>query len=44
MMMGYATKYSDDEVPDPYYGDDGFEIVFQMLDDACQGLLNELQA
>jgi protein-tyrosine phosphatase len=44
MMMRYAPNYSDIEVPDPYYGDDGFEIVFQMLDDACQGLLNELQA
>jgi protein-tyrosine phosphatase len=44
MMMSYATNYSGDEVPDPYYGDDGFEIVFQMLDDACQGLLNKLRA
>ncbi|MFT5504323.1 MAG: protein-tyrosine phosphatase [Gammaproteobacteria bacterium] len=44
MMMSYATQYSNNEVPDPYYGDDGFEIVFQMLDDACQGLLNELRA
>ncbi|GAB4495126.1 MAG: low molecular weight protein-tyrosine-phosphatase [Saprospiraceae bacterium] len=23
-------------VPDPYYDDDGFEAVFQMLDEACE--------
>ena len=30
-------------VPDPYYGgDEGFENVYQMLDEAVQSLLNEL--
>ena len=30
-------------VPDPYYGgDEGFENVYQMLDEAVQKWLNEL--
>lgn len=32
-----------DTVPDPYYGgDQGFELVIHLLEDACQGLLEEL--
>jgi protein-tyrosine phosphatase len=33
-----ATHY--DHIPDPYYGGtDGFEIVIDMLEDACEGLV-----
>jgi len=32
------------EVPDPYYGGkDGFENVFQMLDEACEKIKNKLE-
>lgn len=32
------------EVPDPYYGDgDGFELVLDLLTDACHGFLNNLE-
>lgn len=32
-------------VPDPYYGDESdFELVITLLEDACQGLLDELEA
>lgn len=32
------------EVPDPYYGgDDGFEKVYRMLDEACEVIANKLQ-
>jgi len=32
-------------VPDPYYGGpEGFELVLDLLEDACFGLLKELQA
>lgn len=32
-----------DRVPDPYYGgDQGFELVIHMLEDACLGLVEEL--
>jgi protein-tyrosine phosphatase len=31
------------EVPDPYYGgDEGFETVYDLVDAACQGLLDHL--
>ncbi len=34
-----------DEVPDPYYGgEDGFELVLDMLEQASQVLLNEIKA
>jgi protein-tyrosine phosphatase len=34
-----------DEVPDPYYGGpDGFSHVYEVLDRACRGLLDRLQA
>ena len=33
------------EVPDPYYGGrDGFETVYQLIDSACDALLDELLA
>lgn len=36
------NKY--DQIPDPYYGgDEGFELVLDILEDACEGLLNYLK-
>ncbi len=33
-----------DHVPDPYYeGHEGFELVLDLLEDACEGLLEELK-
>ena len=44
MMGDYATRHSDKEVPDPYYGgDQGFDYVIDLLLDACQGLLKEIK-
>ena len=32
------------DIPDPYYGgDEGFEIVYQLLHDACQNFLNSIE-
>jgi protein-tyrosine phosphatase len=32
------------EVPDPYYGDgDGFELVLDLITDACHGFINNLE-
>lgn len=40
--FGKACKY--DSVPDPYYGGDkGFELVLDLLEDACQGLIDYLE-
>lgn len=36
LMMKYATRFSEAEVPDPYHdGEEGFELVLDMLEDAC---------
>lgn len=44
MMTDYATHHPGHTVvPDPYYGGDkGFELVIELLEDACHGLLNEI--
>ena len=39
-MMEYSTNGLYDYVPDPYYsGAEGFELVLDLLEDACRGLL-----
>lgn len=44
-MMRFAPQAGHREVPDPYYGPaDGFELVLDLLEDAVEGLLKELQA
>lgn len=43
-MVEYSQKYQHDHIPDPYYsGADGFELVLDLLEDACQGLLTEVK-
>jgi len=42
-MTDYRKTWSYDEIPDPYYGgDEGFELVLDLLEDACEGLLEQL--
>ncbi len=44
-MVKYCRKGSPDHVPDPYYGgNEGFERVIDILEDACQGLLDKLKS
>ena len=45
VMMGeYIRQYPNyDFVPDPYYeGSEGFELVLDLLEDACDNLLNRI--
>jgi len=43
MMMDFATQHPDKDVPDPYYGgEQGFEYVLDLLEDACLGLLKHI--
>ncbi len=45
LFMDYAIEHRVREVPDPYYGGpEGFEKVFEMVEDAARGLLEEIQA
>lgn len=44
LFLEYARHHSEREVPDPYYGGaDGFERVLDMVEDAAQGLLEEIR-
>ena len=43
-MTDYCRRLSHDYVPDPYYsGADGFELVLDLLEDACGGLIEEIK-
>lgn len=43
LMCEYCSKYTDKEVPDPYYGGtEGFNYVIDLLVDACSGLLMQI--
>ena len=43
-MGDYIRQYPNyDYVPDPYYeGSEGFELVLDLLEDACDNLLNQI--
>lgn len=44
LMLEFSDKYRQyGEVPDPYYGDDGFDLVFEMIEDASLGLLAKIR-
>ncbi len=44
MMMSYARRATHTVVPDPYYGGaDGFELVLDLLEDSCEGLLAQVR-
>ncbi len=42
LMLEYSSS-SQVEVPDPYFGDAGFERVFDLIDDASRGLLRSIR-
>lgn len=44
LFMDYSKNFDDDEVPDPFYGlGHGFDLVLDMVEDASQGLVDELK-
>lgn len=45
LLLEYADTPDSLEVPDPYYGgDNGFDLVLDLIEDACHRLLNQLLA
>ena len=43
-LTEYCTRHTTDAVPDPYYGGaTGFEDVLDLIEDACESLLQRLQ-
>jgi protein-tyrosine phosphatase len=44
-MVDFSVKYQPTHIPDPYYGgDQGFEHVIDLLEDACEELFKKIQA
>jgi protein-tyrosine phosphatase len=44
LFLSYAPGVGLDEVPDPYYGsDDGFSRVLNLVEEASEGLLEEIR-
>jgi protein-tyrosine phosphatase len=44
LFLEYSRHHAEREVPDPYYGGAaGFERVLDLIEDAAQGLLEELR-
>ncbi len=43
LMLEYSNNIKQKEVPDPYYGDGGFDQVFDMIVDASEGLLKHIR-
>lgn len=42
-MTDFCSNHPHDQIPDPYYGGpDGFELVLDLLEDSCQGLLKKI--
>ncbi|OAP01474.1 hypothetical protein AXX17_AT3G38280 [Arabidopsis thaliana] len=44
LMCSYCKKHNDKFVPDPYYGGaQGFEKVLDLLENACESLLDSIR-
>ncbi len=43
LMLDYSKRYDAKEVPDPYFGDDGFDLVFDMVSEASEGFLRHIR-
>jgi len=44
MFLSFSENFSEKEVPDPYYGgEQGFEHVLDLVEDASRGLLAHIQ-
>lgn len=45
LFLDFAKGISQKEVPDPYYGgDDGFELVLDLIEAASRGLIEDIKA
>ena len=45
LFLDFSKEYSETQVPDPYYGgDQGFEHVFDLVESASRGLLEDIKS
>ncbi len=43
-ITDYSREWNYTEIPDPYYGgEEGFELVLDLLEDSCRGLLDKVK-
>ena len=43
LMLEYSEQWAGEDVPDPYYGGGhGFDLVLDLIEEACDNLLDEL--
>lgn len=44
LLLDFSAQQQLSDVPDPYYGGaQGFDLVLDLIEDACEGLLEQLQ-
>lgn len=44
LITAFSSRYQGEEIPDPFYeGEAIFNLVLDMLEDSCEGLLEHLQ-
>lgn len=43
LIMNFAAPGRNKNVPDPYWDDNGFEQVFDMLEEACEALIQKFE-
>lgn len=44
LVTAFSRSYRQQEIPDPYYGGaSDFELVLDMLEDSCEGLIQEIK-
>ena len=45
LFCEFCTDHQESEVPDPYYGgEQGFELVLNLLEDGCRGVLAHISS
>ena len=45
LFCDFCTDHQESEVPDPYYGgEQGFELVLDLLEDGCRGVLAHIRS
>lgn len=45
LFCEFCTSHQESEVPDPYYGgEQGFELVLDLLEDGCRGVLAHISS
>ncbi len=44
LMLEFSRDFAETEVPDPSYGDEGFDTVYDMIENASRGLLDHIRA